>query len=135
MSRGEDSTGVATEGEDSMTANGSAGLLLHVFGGDPAAVAAGARVAQNARRDLGPVTAVELVVQGGAVRGLIADSEPAASLAPLDDDAGIAVLACENSMRSADVEAAALRAGVGTVPAAVGHLARRQWEGWAYVRL
>ncbi|OMH34304.1 DsrE family protein [Tersicoccus sp. Bi-70] len=118
-----------------MTANRPAGLLLHVFGGDPAAVTAGVRVALNARRDLRDDAVIELVVQGGAVRGLLADSEPAASLAPLDDDAGITVLACENSMRSADLDAARLRDGVETVPAAVGHLARRQWDGWAYVRL
>lgn len=118
-----------------MTTNQSAGLLLHVFGSDPSAVAAGARVAQNARQELGPATVIEVVVQGGAVRGLLADAEPAASLDPLDADAGITALACENSMRSADVGAARLRAGVGTVPAAVGHLARRQWDGWAYVRL
>ena len=45
------------------------------------------------------------------------------------------ILTCGNSMRSAGMEDKDLAPGVGAVPAAIAHLARRQWDGWAYARL
>ncbi len=48
---------------------------------------------------------------------------------------GIKVFACANSLRTVGIAAEDLTAGVTTVPAAVTHLAQRQWAGWAYVRL
>ncbi|MCG2622179.1 DsrE family protein [Arthrobacter sp. I2-34] len=77
---------------------------------------------------------MEVVVQGAAVTSLARGTDLSESLAVLLRN-GIAILACENSMRSAGLDAGGLTAGVGTVPAAVAYLARRQWEGWAYVRL
>jgi intracellular sulfur oxidation DsrE/DsrF family protein len=47
----------------------------------------------------------------------------------------VEILACANSMRFTGLEAEDFAAGIGTVPAAVAHLAERQWQGWAYVRL
>jgi len=44
-------------------------------------------------------------------------------------------VACANSLRAVGIAAEDLTAGVGTVPAAVTHLAQRQWAGWAYVRV
>lgn len=48
---------------------------------------------------------------------------------------GVTVLACENSLARFGLEPHQLYEGVGTVPAAAAHLARRQFAGWAYVRV
>ncbi|WP_334173761.1 DsrE family protein [Sinomonas sp.] len=111
------------------------GLVVHGTGPAPEAwLPAAMRTALNAAADLGEGAAVEIVVQGPAVALLTAAQGPAAQLEDLRA-AGIAILACGNSLRSAGIDEGDLAAGVGTVPAAVGHLARRQWDGWAYMRI
>lgn len=83
---------------------------------------------------LAPGVSVEVVVQGPGVALLAAGStleEPVGEALAR----GIRILACGNSLRSAGLEPGGLSSGVGSVPAAIAHLATRQWEGWAYVRL
>lgn len=111
------------------------GLVVHGFGPDSGTWLAGLlRSAGNARRALGPERAVEVVVQGLGVRLLRAGIGDQSALdGALSAD--IHVLACENSMTRAGVQKDELHRGVETVDAAVAHLARRQWENWAYVRL
>ena len=109
------------------------GLLLHVSGADAAHLEAGIRTALNARAQLPEVT-LELVVQGPCVTHLAAGSALVPELAALDGE-HVQVLACNNSMRSAGLEANQLHGGVNVVPAAVAHLATRQFTGWAYVRV
>ena len=118
-----------------MTANNGApkGLLMHGFGASAEQVAGVFRSALNAVAGL-PGGAVEIVIQGPAVAGLTNDGGLAGPIADALEG-GVAVLACENSMRSASVDAASLLPGIAPVPSAVVHLARRQWDGWAYVRL
>jgi intracellular sulfur oxidation DsrE/DsrF family protein len=92
------------------------GLLLHVSGSEESQVQAGIRAARNARAQL-PELTMEIVVQGPAV------AFP------------VRVLACGNSMRSVGLEPAELFRDVTVVPAAVAHLAARQLDGWAYIRV
>ncbi|BAS07622.1 hypothetical protein AHiyo4_10440 [Arthrobacter sp. Hiyo4] len=111
------------------------GLLIHGAGPAMPGMFAGAlRSATNASAALPSETVVELVVQGPGVAMLATGSEVAEAIADVLDR-GVRILACENSMRSAGVELHQLLPGVGHVPAAVAHLARRQWEGWAYIRM
>lgn len=112
-----------------------AGLLIHGLGPDSGTWLEGLlRSAGNARSALGPERRIEVVVQGPGVRLLRTGiGDPLLLEAALEH--GIAVLACENSMHRAGVQKDELRRGVGSVDAAVAHLARRQWEGWAYVRI
>jgi intracellular sulfur oxidation DsrE/DsrF family protein len=113
------------------------GLLLHAGGGDEAQVQAAFRSAGNARAQL-PELAIEIVVQGPAVAFLRADSALESQLATLGAGAGaasVSVLACGNSLRSLELEPEDLFRGVIVVPAAVAHLATRQLEGWAYIRV
>jgi intracellular sulfur oxidation DsrE/DsrF family protein len=111
------------------------GLVIHGTGPAPEAwLPAAMRAALNAAADLGDGVRVELVIQGPAVALLKEAAGPAGQLGDLAA-AGVGVLACGNSLRSAGVTEDELAPGVGTVPAAVGHLARRQWSGWAYVRI
>ncbi|MBO0898060.1 DsrE family protein [Arthrobacter sunyaminii] len=111
------------------------GLVIHGFGPDSGTWLAGVlRSAGNSRRALGPERRLEVVVQGFGVRLLRSGLGDQSALdGALSED--IHVLACRNSMTHAGIQADELHRGVETVDAAVAHLARRQWEGWAYVRL
>ncbi|MDP9988389.1 DsrE family protein [Arthrobacter sp. KFRI-F3372] len=117
------------------TAGNQAGLLIHAAGQiDEDALLAVLRSAANAVAALPPNKTVEVLIQGPGVKLLVADSSTHAAV----DEflrAGTRLLACTNSLRSANVEPDMLTAGVGTVPAAITHLAIRQWDGWAYARL
>ncbi|NVM98050.1 DsrE family protein [Arthrobacter sp. SDTb3-6] len=109
------------------------GLLMHGFGVGAENVAGVFRSALNAAAGL-PGADIEIVIQGPAVAALVSGG---ALAGPVGEalQRGIAVRACENSMRSATVDAAGLAPGILPVPSAVVHLAQRQWEGWAYIRL
>ncbi len=109
-------------------------LVIHVHGAHPGTVTAGLRTAGNARTAL-PDTPIEVVVQGGAVAELTSTAELATAVTTANREHGITVLACANSLRAVGIAAQDLTAGVTTVPAAVTHLAQRQWAGWAYVRI
>jgi len=74
-----------------------------------------------------------VVVQGTGVKLLAMDS-PAIETVKSARQMDVRVLACGNSMRSAGLEEKDLTAGIGVVPAAIAHLAQRQWDGWAYAR-
>lgn len=116
-------------------AAGQAGLVIHGTGPDPETWLPNVlRAASNAAEDLGAGTVVHIVIQGPAVALLVPGHATRDQLDVLLGR-GVKVLACGNSLRSAGLEAKDLTAGVGTVPAAVGYLARRQWAGWAYLRL
>ena len=109
------------------------GLVFHGFGVTGEQVAGVFRSALNAAAAL-PVASIEIVIQGKAVTALAVDG--GLSIPVFDaQQAGIAVFACENSMRTAALEQAHLLPGVETVPSAVVHLAQRQWDNWAYIRL
>ncbi|TJY69262.1 hypothetical protein E4J89_11950 [Arthrobacter sp. CAU 1506] len=111
------------------------GLLIHSAGQlERDALAGILRSAANARAELGPGAGIEVVIQGPGVTLLASDSPSVgaiSSTAQLD----VRILACGNSLRSAGLAAQDLIPGVDTVPAAIAHLAQRQWGGWAYVRL
>lgn len=109
-------------------------LVLHLAG--PGArpfpdLDAALRTARNARAEL-PGARIELVVQGPVVARLAADASEAAAFAA---EEGMAVTACRNSLRSAGIDEASLPEGITVVPAAVAHLARRQIDGAAYIRV
>jgi uncharacterized protein len=115
----------------------SSELILHLAG--PAVqpfpdLAAVLRVVRNARAGL-PGVRLELVVQGPGVAQLASEAREAEEAsAPAVED-GVTITACRNSLRSEGIDAASLTAGVGVVPAAVAHLAQRQFNGAAYIRI
>lgn len=111
------------------------GLLIHSAGPlERDALAGILRSASNARAALGPGVAIEVLVQGPGVKLL--GTDPAAVEAITGSrQQDVRILACANSMRSAGLEKNDLASGVDVVPAAIAHLAERQWNGWAYARL
>lgn len=110
-------------------------LVLHTFAETPDAMPAALRVARHAAETLGPDASVQVVVQGGAVRGLTSDSAFAEDIRTTLMAPGVEMRACENSMHRTGVDRGALLSGVGTVPSAVGFIAEQQWAGAAYLRI
>ncbi|MHB1172343.1 MAG: DsrE family protein [Lacisediminihabitans sp.] len=111
-------------------------LLIHAYGvSPPDTLASALRVAQNAAKDLGHDVVIHIVVQGPTVALLTASTSFLDELNDATSSPTIQIVACRNSMTSAGVAEGDLLPGVGSVPSAVGYLARKQWEGWAYVRL
>jgi intracellular sulfur oxidation DsrE/DsrF family protein len=89
---------------------------------------------RNAQAELGAgnVT-VEIVAFGPGIAMLVASSEAAGRI----DDAvktGVAVLACQNSMRGQKLTEAQMHPRAGYVPSGVAHAIRRQTEGYSYIR-
>ncbi len=123
-----------TTPEATKAGNGK-GLLIHAAGPlEQDALAGILRSAANARAALHPETGIEVVVQGPGVK-LLAAGSPAAEAVSDARQLDVSILACGNSMRSAGLEEKDLTPDVGTVPAAIAHLAQRQRDGWAYARL
>jgi uncharacterized protein len=111
------------------------GLLIHSAGPlEEDALAGVLRSAANARAALGQGCGIEVVVQGPGVK-LLANNSAAAEAITNAGQLDVGIFACGNSMRSAGMDDEDLAPGVGTVAAAIAHLAWRQWDGWAYARL
>lgn len=109
-------------------------LVLHVFD-DVDRLTTPARIAANARTELGPRAEIELVAQGAVVAALTSRAPDSGELVAGLEASDVAVVACRNSLASAGLSADDLLEGVGSVAAAVAHLAERQRDGWSYVRV
>lgn len=109
-------------------------LVLHVFG-DADGLTTPARIAANARTELGPHAEIELVAQGAVVVALASRTPGSSELVAGLEASGVAVAACRNSLVSAGLTVDELYEGVGSVASAVAHLVERQRDGWSYVRV
>lgn len=90
--------------------------------------------ARNAQAELGAANVViEIVAYGPGIAMLKAGSEAGARAAEASD-AGVRLLACENSMRGFKLAHEQMLPQAGYVPSGVAHLIRRQAEGYAYIR-
>lgn len=111
----------------------SPGVVVHLLEAEPQRQAAVLRNVANLCSDLGPDVPVELVAHGGGVELVTGESGLGTGLADVVTR-GVVVLACANTLDARDLTARALLPDVDTVPSGIGHLARRQFDGWAYVR-
>ena len=107
-------------------------LVLHLAGpgSEPFPdLATAMRVARNAAAELTDVE-IEILVQGPSVAQLVEGEAVAENLGP-----SISIYACGNSLQSAKIDPSTLHPKVKVAPAAVAHIARRQFDGAAYMRL
>lgn len=109
------------------------GVVVHLVESDPDRQSAVQRNVMNLRADLGPQVTIELVAHGPGVELMTGESGLAGGIAHLVA-IGVTPLACLNTLASRALTPEALLPGVGVVPSGIGHLARRQLDGWAYVR-
>jgi intracellular sulfur oxidation DsrE/DsrF family protein len=109
------------------------GVVVHLAEAGAERQSAVLRNVLNLRADLGPDVAVELVAHGPGVELLTGESGLREAVSGLGS-AGVRALACRNTLAARGLTPEDLLPDVGTVGSGVGHLARRQLEGWAYVR-
>jgi intracellular sulfur oxidation DsrE/DsrF family protein len=110
------------------------GVVVHLDEADPARQRLALANVANLLADLGPAgVPVELVVNGPGLDAALQGSALAPELAGLQGR-GVVVAACANTLAARGLDRRALLPEVQVVPAGVGELVRRQWEGWAYLR-
>lgn len=109
------------------------GVVVHLVEASPERHLAVLQNVRNLRAALGDGIPVELVTHGPGVDLTVAGSAAQTGVAGVAAT-GVRVLACRNTLDARRVDAADLLPGVDIVDSGVAHLARRQLEGWAYLR-
>ncbi len=87
---------------------------------------------RNLMADLESVR-IEVVAYSMGVNVLRRDSEYSGDVSELMDQ-GVRFCACLNTLRASGMDGDDLLEGVDVVSSGVGHIVRRQTEGWAYIR-
>jgi uncharacterized protein len=109
-------------------------LVMQVSDADPAKWNLALNNARNVQQDVGASNVdLEIVAYGPGIGMLKNDSVVAGRLKEATD-AGIKIVACQNTMRNQKLVAADMSPVVGYVPAGVTELMLKQSEGWAYIR-
>jgi intracellular sulfur oxidation DsrE/DsrF family protein len=109
-------------------------VVFQVSDNDPAKWNLALNNAKNVQQEYGsrPVQ-VEIVAYGPGIGMLKADASTANRVTEASQ-AGVQVVACQNTMKAQKLNAADMNASIGYVPAGVVELMTRQREGWAYIR-
>lgn len=76
---------------------------------------------------------VEIVVYGPGI-GMLKAESTAADRVIAATQAGVKIVACENTMEAQKLTKADMNPAIDYVPAGVVELMKRQGEGWAYIR-
>ena len=109
-------------------------VVVQMSEADPAKWNLALNNVRNLQADLGAANIdIELVAYGPGIGMLKADSVVGNRI----DEAlaaGVKVLACENTMRGAELTSADMPTKVGYVPSGVVEITQRQMQGWAYLR-
>ncbi len=82
-----------------------------------------------------PDMKVEVVCHGGGINFLLKDSSVAKDQIKLFSEKGVKFLACEFTMAKRKITKDQLLAEAGTVTSGVLEIARKQQEGWSYIKL
>ncbi|MET3132078.1 intracellular sulfur oxidation DsrE/DsrF family protein [Oxalobacteraceae bacterium GrIS 1.11] len=109
-------------------------VVFQVSDADPKKWALTLNNVKNIQDDLGAKNIViEIVVYGPGIGMLKAESEFANRILEAMQ-AGVAVLACENTMHALHLSRDDMIGKIGFVPAGVSELVKRQVQGYAYIR-
>ena len=109
-------------------------VVIQVSDGDSAKWNLALNNARNLQTDLGPGNVdIEVVAYGPGIGMLKLDS-PVANRVGEAKDAGVKIMACENTMKAQNLARADMLSGIGYVGAGVVEIMQRQQEGWAYLR-
>jgi intracellular sulfur oxidation DsrE/DsrF family protein len=115
-------------------ASNRAHVVMQVSDNDPAKWNLALNNAKNIQTDLGASNVdVEIVAYGPGINMLKADSAVANRVGEALG-AGVAVVACENTMRNQKLAKDDMLPKVGYVSAGVVELMQKQQQGWAYIR-
>ena len=109
-------------------------VVIQVSDGDAAKWNLALNNARNLQTDLGPSNVqIEIVAYGPGIGMLKLDS-PVADRIATAKDAGVAILACENTMKGQKLAREDMLGGIGYAAAGVVEIMRKQQEGWTYLR-
>ncbi len=109
-------------------------VVFQVSDADPAKWNLALNNARNVQQDLGAdKVAVEIVAYGPGIGMLKAEAAVANRVAEAMD-AGVSVVACENTMQAQKLGRDDMQPKIGYVAAGVVQLMKRQNEGFAYIR-
>jgi intracellular sulfur oxidation DsrE/DsrF family protein len=109
-------------------------VVIQVSDGDPAKWNLALNNARNLQTDLGSDKVdIEIVAYGPGIGMLKLDS-PVANRIGEAKEAGVKVMACENTMKAHKLARADMLDGIGFVAAGVVEIMQKQQEGWAYLR-
>lgn len=116
------------------TGGGAWRVVFQVSDADPKKWALTLNNVKNVQQELGAQQIViEIVVYGPGIGMLLAEAEIANRVIDAMQ-AGVAVLACENTMRAQHLARDDMIEKIGFVAAGVVQLIKRQAEGYAYIR-
>lgn len=115
-------------------ADGKQGVVIQVSDNDPAKWNLALNNAKNVQTDLGKdnVT-IEIVAYGPGINMLKFDSQVGNRLEEAKKN-GVAVAACQNTMTNQNLKEKDMHPAIGYVKSGVVEIAKRQGEGWAYIR-
>jgi intracellular sulfur oxidation DsrE/DsrF family protein len=109
-------------------------MVIQVSDNDPGKWNLALNNAKNVQKDLGKDNVeLEIVAYGPGINMLKADSEVANRVSDAVD-AGVQVVACQNTMHGMKLTRDDMNAKVGYVPAGVVEIMKRQQQGYAYLR-
>ena len=109
-------------------------LVLQVSDADPAKWALALNNAKNVQQELGAGKVDIVIVAYGPGIGMLKAEAPTANRISEAAQAGIQVVACENTMTVQKLTKADMHAAIGYAPSGVVEIMSRQNEGYAYVR-
>ena len=126
------SLAVAATAQTASTAKSK--VVLQVSDADPGKWALALNNAKNVQQELGAGKVdIEIVAYGPGI-GMLKAEAPTANRITEATQAGIKVVACENTMTVQKLTKADMHAAIGYAPSGVVEIMSRQSEGWAYVR-
>jgi intracellular sulfur oxidation DsrE/DsrF family protein len=109
-------------------------VVIQVSDGDTSKWNLALNNARNLQSDLGEHNVeIEIVAYGPGIGMLKLDS-PVANRIGEAKNAGVKVMACENTMKGQKLVRADMLSGIDYVGAGVVEIMQRQQEGWAYLR-
>jgi intracellular sulfur oxidation DsrE/DsrF family protein len=109
-------------------------VLIQVSDGDAANWNLALNNARNLQADLGASNVqIEIVAYGPGI-GMLKMDSPVADRIAAAKDAGVTILACENTMKGQKLAREDMLGGIGYVGAGVIEIMQKQQEGWAYLR-
>ncbi len=109
-------------------------VVLQVSDNDPAKWNLALNNANNLQKDVGKDNIdIEIVAYGPGIGMLKAESEVGNRVQEAKD-AGIKTVACQNTMRKANLKPDDMLPSIGYVPSGVVELMKKQEQGYAYLR-
>lgn len=109
-------------------------VVFQVSDNDPAKWNLALNNARNVQQSLGAKQVdIEIVAYGPGINMLKLDSQ-AATRVDEAEQAGIRIVACQNTMKAQKLTKEDMLASIGYVPAGVVELMKKEHEGYAYIR-